>query len=433
MKPAREILPPAPASFTPPRASRNRAQPRAPAASRSRGFLGERQGLNTKCRRSRQPRGHWSITDTPPARVQTAPWTFASSASPGNRRAVATLRGPGRVRACGAEESTPWEHRSLRGRPGSRAVRSPLLLPAGQGLAHSATSRSLSPDARARPTARGESGQEARQWAWAERCRRGLSCGPMGVGGALGAGTVPTPANERGWSTRGRGLSEHRPIGGGGARGGGAGAGGGGGSRLQTEPGGRGRSAAPGDSSSRGRSGRAGSAPMGSAGRWRAARPRLLRAGPGWAQRTAAPRCVAGGAGGASADAGLGDRTCPAVPNLRAAPPGLPLLCTRRLTSSPVSYPAAPAHSFQPGRGTQRINFGSSSREREPRTTWRHPSGRRLSSLTGFGDINSAPANASTGEPTASVFSGIGARRYLILVQTDLRRFGFRLELTWSG
>lgn len=203
----------------------------------------------------------------------------------------------------------------------------------------------------------------------------------MGVGGALeagpvlwangrgrssGAGTGQAPTNERGWSAWGWGLLERRPIGGGGTRGGGAGAGGGGGSRLQTEPGGRGRSAAPGDSSSRGRSGRAGSAPMGSAGRWRAARPRLLRAGPGGAQRIAALRCVAGIAGGASASAGRGDRTCPAVLNLRAVPPGLPLLCTRRLTSSPVSYPAAPAHSFQPGRGTQRINFGSSSGEREP-------------------------------------------------------------------
>lgn len=136
-----------------------------------------------------------------PARAQTAAWTFASSASPGLRRAVATVRRPGRVRTCGAEsphpESTGHSEGHLHLPP------YPRQSPAGRGFALSATSQLLSKDARARPTATGESGQEARQWAWAECSRRGLSCWPMGVGGVPGAGTLRTPANERGWSARG--------------------------------------------------------------------------------------------------------------------------------------------------------------------------------------------------------------------------------------
>lgn len=136
--------------------------------------------------------------------------------------------------------------------------------------------------------------------------------------------------------------------------------------------------------------------------------------------------------------AGRRDRTCPAARNLRAAPPGLPLLCTRGLASPRVrtavgKRPAAPAHSFEPGRRIPRINFGSSPGERKPRTTWRHPLGRRLSSLTIFGYINSVRANVSTGERTASASSRIGAGRYLILVKTGLRRFGFCLELPRSA
>lgn len=66
------------------------------------------------------------------------------------------------------------------------------------------------------------------------------------------------------------------------------------------------------------------------------------RRGPGFcAPALAGPRepplrGACRGVRGASAGAGRGDRTCPAAPNLRAAPPGLPLLCTRGLASSRV-------------------------------------------------------------------------------------------------
>lgn len=202
----------------------------------------------------------------------------------------------------------------------------------------------------------------------------------MGVGGAPGAGLVRL-ANGRGRSSRGGDVrapanERGRRARGGACRGTGQWAGA---ERVGAVPG---RAAAAGAGCRRSRAAedaarRLATARAAGAAAARGARPWVARdgggrRGPGFcAPALAGPRgpplrgaCPGEGCGvrPMARCAGRGDRTCRAARNLRAAPPGLPLLCTRGLASPRVrtavrERPAAPARSFEPGRSIPRNQF----------------------------------------------------------------------------